>query len=92
LIAPYATANFWWWPYLRQFHHRYYDVVPTNQSSQEGFRSTFSITSVEAIAARTLLDSGKYLATSNMLSETIFFGIWSNPNFYEKTNNTAIST
>merc|ERR1711964_189443 len=41
LIAPYATANFWWWPYLRKFHHRYYDVVPSNISEQEGFQSTF---------------------------------------------------
>lgn len=23
LIAPYATANLWWWPYMRKFHHRY---------------------------------------------------------------------
>ncbi|CZR68038.1 related to ALO1-D-arabinono-1,4-lactone oxidase [Phialocephala subalpina] len=92
LIAPYATANFWWWPYNRKFHHRYYDVVPTNQSSQEGFQSTFSITEFEAVTARTLLDSGKLLETSNMLAETIFFGIWSAPNFHEKTTDTAITT
>ncbi|KAK4673671.1 hypothetical protein QC763_113120 [Podospora pseudopauciseta] len=25
MIAPYATANLWWWPYKRKFHQRYYD-------------------------------------------------------------------
>jgi hypothetical protein len=39
-----------------------------------------------------LLDSGKVLATSNMLAETIFFGIWSNPNFHEKSNDTTLTT
>ncbi|CRK25221.1 hypothetical protein BN1723_018205, partial [Verticillium longisporum] len=63
MIAPYATANFWWWPYKRKFHWRYYDV---------------------------LLDSGKYLATSNMLAEEIFFGQWEKPNFREKTTWTPI--
>ncbi|KAK0105011.1 hypothetical protein ONS95_004620 [Cadophora gregata] len=91
LIAPYATANFWWWPYLRKFHHRYYDVVPTSMSNQQGFQNTFSISQAEADIARGLLDSGKYLPTSNMLAETIFYGIWSSPNFHEKTNDTAIT-
>ncbi|KAK3394400.1 hypothetical protein B0H63DRAFT_498996 [Podospora didyma] len=91
LIAPYATANFWWWPYKRKFHHRYYDVVPADSTPQQGFQNTFSLTSIEGIAARTLLDSGKYLATSNMLAEEIFFGLWSKPNFHEKTNNTEIA-
>jgi hypothetical protein len=66
--------------------------VPTNFSTQQGFQSTFSITSFEAVTARTLLDSGKYLPTSNVLAETIFFGIWSNPNFQEKTDGTAITS
>jgi L-gulonolactone oxidase len=44
------------------------------------------------VAARTLLDSGKILATSNMLSETIFEGIWSAPNFHEKSNDTTITS
>ncbi|KAK0749380.1 hypothetical protein B0T18DRAFT_436927 [Schizothecium vesticola] len=87
MIAPYATANLWWWPYKRKFHHRYYDVVPTNSTPQEGFQNTFSVTELEAIAARTLLDSGKYLATSNMLAEEIFFGLWSKPNFRDKRTN-----
>ncbi|KAK6224381.1 hypothetical protein QIS74_02708 [Colletotrichum tabaci] len=62
MIASYATANLW-----REFHHRYYDLVPTNASAQEGFQNTFSATDLEGMAARTLLDSGRYLATSNML-------------------------
>ncbi|KAK4156993.1 hypothetical protein C8A00DRAFT_40579 [Chaetomidium leptoderma] len=90
MIAPYATANLWWWPYKRKFHHRYYDTVPTNSTPQEGFQNTFSVTKLEAIAARTLLDSGKYLPTSNMLAEEIFLGLWSKPNFREKTTNEEI--
>src|SRR4051812_39356924 len=79
-----------WWPYRRKFHHRYYDVVTSNSTAQQGFQNTFSVTALEGIAASTLLDSGKYLATSNMLAEEIFFGIWSKPNFHEKTKNTEI--
>ncbi|TPX10662.1 uncharacterized protein E0L32_008396 [Thyridium curvatum] len=90
LIAPYATANLWWWPYMRKFHQRYYDVVPTNQSDQEGFQSTFSVTEFEGNTARTLLDSGKYLPTSNMAAETLFFGLWSLPNFHDKKTDKAI--
>ncbi|KAH6628425.1 hypothetical protein F5144DRAFT_515790 [Chaetomium tenue] len=90
MIAPYATANLWWWPYKRKFHHRYYDPVPSNSTPQEGFQNTFSVTELEAIAARTLLDSGKYLPTSNMLAEEIFFGLWEKPNFREKTTNEEI--
>lgn len=37
-----------------------------------------------------MLDSGKYLPTSNMLAEEIFFGLWSKPNFHEKTTNKEI--
>jgi len=92
LIAPYTTANLWWWPYKRKFHHRYYDVVSADSTPQQGFQNTFSVTQLEAVAARTLLDSGKYLATSNMLAEEIFFGIWSKPNFREKTTNLAIDS
>ncbi|KAF6827676.1 FAD fmn-containing dehydrogenase [Colletotrichum plurivorum] len=90
MIAPYATANFWWWPYKRKFHWRYYDVVPSNINDQQGFQNTFSVTDLEATAARTLLDSGRYLPTSNMLAEEIFFGLWSKPNFREKTTNEPI--
>ncbi|KAH8662108.1 FAD/FMN-containing dehydrogenase [Xylariales sp. PMI_506] len=90
LIAPYATANFWWWPYLRKFHHRYYDVVPTSTSNQQGFQSTFSITEAEAGIAEGLLNSGKYLETSNELAESLFYAIWSSPNFHDKTTNLPI--
>lgn len=48
------------------------------------------MTQAEGVAAQVLLDSGKYLATSNMLAETIFFGLWSGPNFHEKTDNSEI--
>ncbi|ORY67654.1 FAD/FMN-containing dehydrogenase [Pseudomassariella vexata] len=91
MIAPYATANFWWWPYLKKFHWRTYDVIPTNKSDQQGFQNTFSVTELEGNTARTILDSGKYLATSNMLMESIFFGQWSEPNFHEKTTDEKIT-
>lgn len=90
MIAPYATANLWWWPYKRKFHQRYYDVVPANFTEQQGFQNTFSVTDLEAFAAKNLLNSGKYLPTSNMLMEEIFFGQWEKPNFREKTTNKAI--
>ena len=77
---------------MKKFHYRYYDVVPMNTSNQQGFQSTFSVTPAEGNTARILLDSGKYLATSNMLAETIFFGLWSAPNFHEKTTNQAVTT
>jgi hypothetical protein len=37
-----------------------------------------------------MLDSGKYLPTFTMLAEEIFFGLWSKPNFREKTTNEEI--
>ena len=37
-----------------------------------------------------MLESGKYLPTSNMLAEEIFYGLWSKPNFQEKTTNAEI--
>lgn len=64
--------------------------MPANSTAQEGFQNTFSVTELEAVTARTMLDSGKYLATSNMLAEEIFFGLWSKPNFREKTTNEEI--
>ncbi len=79
-----------WWPYKRKFHHRYYDVVPADSTPQQGFQNTFSVTKLEGIAAKAMLESGKYLATSNMLAEEIFFGLWEKPNFREKTNNSEI--
>ncbi|KAL1956493.1 hypothetical protein VTO42DRAFT_7056 [Malbranchea cinnamomea] len=90
MIRPYATANYWWWPYKRKFHWRYYDVVPTNTSDQEGFQNTFSATKLEALAIKALWNSGRVLATSNMLAEEILFGQWQSPNFREKTTNKDI--
>jgi len=81
LIAPYATANLWWWPNQRKFHHRYYDEVPAGTSTQRGFQNTFSVTAAEAAAARALLDAGKLLPASNALAEAVFFHLWSAPNF-----------
>ncbi|KAI0143480.1 FAD/FMN-containing dehydrogenase [Xylariaceae sp. FL1272] len=92
LIAPYATANFWWWPYNRKFHWRYYDEVPTELSDQQGFQNTFSITDFEAGVAKTTLESGKYLASSNWFFETTAFALWSAPNFKEKTTWSDILT
>lgn len=66
--------------------------MPTNISEQQGFQNTFSVTDLEGNTAKTLLDSGRYLPTSNLLAEEIFFGLWSKPNFREKTTNTAIDT
>ncbi|PLN79063.1 FAD-binding domain-containing protein [Aspergillus taichungensis] len=91
MIEPYATANFWWWPYKRKFHWRYYDVVPSNKSDQQGFQNTFSVTKAEANAIISIWNSGRYLATSNMLAEDILFGLWEKPNFREKTTNKDIS-
>ncbi|KAI1089500.1 FAD/FMN-containing dehydrogenase [Rostrohypoxylon terebratum] len=90
MIAPYATANFWWWPYMRKFHWRYYDEVPLTLSDQQGFQNTFSISDAEAAVALATLESGKYLATSNMFFETTAFTLWSAPNFREKTTQQAI--
>ncbi|KAI1352677.1 FAD/FMN-containing dehydrogenase [Xylaria sp. FL0043] len=85
MIAPYATANFWWWPYLRKFHWRYYDEIPSTLSDQQGFQNTFSITDLEAGVAKTTLESGKYLPSSNWFFEITAFALWSAPNFKEKT-------
>ena len=81
-----------WWPYKKKFHHRYYDVVPANTSDQEGFQNTFSVTEIEANAAKAILDSGKYLPSSNWLAEEIFFGQWEKPNFRDKRTNEPIDT
>lgn len=76
---------------MKKFHWRYYDKVPLTLSSQEGYQNTFSITDTEAFIAKTTLESGKYLATSNMFFETTAFGLWSAPNFREKTTQETIS-
>lgn len=76
---------------MKKFHWRYYDKVPLTLSSQEGFQNTFSITDAEAVIAKSTLESGKYLATSNMFFETTAFTLWSAPNFREKTTQEAIT-
>ncbi|KAI1055455.1 hypothetical protein LB506_011494 [Fusarium annulatum] len=91
MISPYATANLWWWPHKKKFHWRYYDVIPTNKSDQEGFQNTFSITQLEAGAITALWNTGKGVALSNLLAEEILFGQWENPNFREKTTNEPIT-
>ncbi|KAI1057247.1 hypothetical protein LB507_001477 [Fusarium sp. FIESC RH6] len=91
MIAPYATANFWWWPHKKKFHWRYYDVIPTNKSDQEGFQNTFSITKLEAGAIQAIWNTGKGVSLSNLLAEEILFGQWENPNFREKTTNEPIT-
>ncbi|KAL4949701.1 hypothetical protein BDW69DRAFT_69929 [Aspergillus filifer] len=91
MIAPYATANLWWWPYKRKFHWRYYDVVENEISQQQGFQNTFSVTQFEATAIKTLWNSGRWLASSNMLAEEVLFNQWESPNFREKTTNQGIS-
>lgn len=65
--------------------------MPADESSQEGFQSTFSVSEVEAVAARTLMDSGKILPSSNWLMEEIFFGLWEAPNFHEKSTDEEIT-
>ncbi|KAH7105178.1 FAD-binding domain-containing protein [Auriculariales sp. MPI-PUGE-AT-0066] len=87
LIGPYPTANFWWWPGQKKFHQRFYQVV---NSTQQGFQSTFSLSSFEAWAGKGLLEAG---ATSTLLAKTAewtFFQIWSSPNFHDKNTNLAI--
>ncbi|KAI2627241.1 FAD/FMN-containing dehydrogenase [Xylaria nigripes] len=92
MIAPYATANFWWWPYNKKFHWRYYDKIPLTLSNQQGFQNTFSITDLEAGVAIATLNSGKYLASANTFFETTAFALWSAPNFKEKTTWNTILT
>lgn len=76
---------------MKKFHWRYYDKVPLTLSTQEGFQNTFSLTDTEAFVAKSTLESGKYLATSNMFFETTAFGLWSAPNFREKTTQKTIT-
>ncbi|KKY32256.1 putative fad fmn-containing dehydrogenase [Diaporthe ampelina] len=92
LISPYLTANLWVRPYKKKFHQRYYDVVGPDDVNQNGLQSTFSVTGIEAAAAISILNTGKALATSNMLAEEIFFGIWEKPNFHTKDTNEEITT
>lgn len=67
-------------------------MIGPNDTNQNGLQSTFSVTAVEAAAAISILNTGKALATSNMLAEEIFFGIWEKPNFHTKDTNEEITT
>ncbi|KKZ63304.1 hypothetical protein EMCG_00287 [[Emmonsia] crescens] len=91
MISPYAIANFWWWPYKKKFHWRYYDVVPTDASPQEGFQNTFSVSKFDAQAIKGLWENGRVIPLSNKIAEDILFGQWSKPNFREKSTNKAIT-
>ncbi|KAH7394460.1 hypothetical protein BKA66DRAFT_301020 [Pyrenochaeta sp. MPI-SDFR-AT-0127] len=84
MIAPHATANLWWWPHLKVFHRRWYDPIPANSQSQEGFQSTFSITESDANSGNNLLEAGKTSELSRTFAESLFFGLWSLPNFRTK--------
>lgn len=57
-------------------------MVAPGTANQLGLQSTFSVTKAEADIALALLNSGKYLETSNEIAEDIFFGIWEAPNFH----------
>lgn len=61
-------------------------------ANMQGIQSTFSITDLEAVAALSILESGKVLETSNELAESIFFGIWSSPNFHARDTDAALTT
>ncbi|KAH8822612.1 hypothetical protein DL96DRAFT_1698141 [Flagelloscypha sp. PMI_526] len=88
-ISPYVTANYWWWPGQKKFHKRMYNPVPI-ETNGNAFQSTFSLTDFEAGVAKPLLESGQNLSSSNFFAETIFYGLWSSPNFHNKQTDTAI--
>ncbi|KAL1734490.1 hypothetical protein EV714DRAFT_244887 [Schizophyllum commune] len=88
MINPYPTANFWWWPGQKKFHYRTYEVVP-NDASGEGFQSTFSVSSFEGNTAKTLLENGANSSLINLSTESLFFSIWSAPNFHDKNSDIA---
>ncbi|KAL0960536.1 hypothetical protein HGRIS_005574 [Hohenbuehelia grisea] len=85
-ISPYVTANYWWWPGMKKFHLRTYDPVPVDTKGN-AFQNTFSLTPLEGAAARKLLDAGQNFSLPNFVSEKIFFGLWSLPNFRDKVSN-----
>ncbi|KAF9034375.1 hypothetical protein BJ165DRAFT_1356392, partial [Panaeolus papilionaceus] len=88
-ISPYVTANYWWWPGLKKLHKRTYEIVP-NWRLGNAFQSTFSVTETEANIAKFMLESGQNSSTQNFITEGIFFGLWSPPNFHDKPTNIAL--
>jgi len=89
MISPYATANLWWWPGLKKFHIRYYDEIDISDPGNS-LQNTFSLSDFEAGAAKALLYPGVVLPSSNGLAESLFFGIWSLPNFHDKVTKLPI--
>ncbi|KIJ26677.1 hypothetical protein M422DRAFT_191925, partial [Sphaerobolus stellatus SS14] len=72
-----------WWPGLKKFHLRTYNVVPV-ETEGNAFQSTFSLTPLEGKAALRLLNAGQDFSTPNFLAEKIFYDLWSMPNFHDK--------
>lgn len=82
----------------KKFHLRTYGVVPITHSGNAFQvclsiivttlclitlkQSTFSITTLEAFAALTLLNAGQNDSNANFRTEGIFYTIWSAPNFH----------
>ncbi|KZV84233.1 FAD-binding domain-containing protein [Exidia glandulosa HHB12029] len=87
LIAPYPTANFWWWPGQKKFHHRFYQLV---NSTQEGFQSTFSVSAFEGNTGKALLEGGSTSTFVAATAEWTFFTIWGAPNFHDKNTDLPI--
>ncbi|KAL0568926.1 hypothetical protein V5O48_013046 [Marasmius crinis-equi] len=85
-ISPYVTANYWWWPGQKKFHLRTYGVVDIDTSGN-AFQSTFSVSETEANLALGLLNLGQNVSFQNFITEGIFFGLWSAPNFHDKQSN-----
>ncbi|KAK1227598.1 hypothetical protein PQX77_009398 [Marasmius sp. AFHP31] len=82
-ISPYVTANYWWWPGQKKFHLRTYGVVDIDTRGN-AFQSTFSVTETEANLAKGLLNLGQNISFQNFAVETLFYGLWSAPNFRDK--------
>uniref|UniRef100_A0A0W0FAW3 D-arabinono-1,4-lactone oxidase n=1 Tax=Moniliophthora roreri TaxID=221103 RepID=A0A0W0FAW3_MONRR len=85
-ISPYVTANYWWWPGQKKFHLRTYGVVDIDKPGN-AFQSTFSVTATEGNLALSLLNAGQNSSLQNFITEGIFFGLWSAPNFHDKVTN-----
>ncbi|KAF9063301.1 hypothetical protein BDP27DRAFT_1335287 [Rhodocollybia butyracea] len=90
-ISPYVTANYWWWPGLKKFHLRTYNVVEFDHPG-DAFQSTFSVTPAEGHAAFRLLNAGVTFSWPNFVAEKIFYRIWNDPNFHSKSTNLPLRT
>ncbi|KAF9255073.1 FAD/FMN-containing dehydrogenase [Marasmius fiardii PR-910] len=82
-ISPYVTANYWWWPGQKKFHLRTYNPVDIDTRGS-AFQSTFSISSIEASLAQSMFNTGQNFSAQNFITEGIFFGLWSAPNFHDE--------